>query len=48
MHLLNIRHDDDLLKSILKDIYKVYNSASLIKILKLMIQKNHDQRPTMK
>lgn len=43
-HLLNIRHDEDLLVKILKDVYKIYNSKSLLKLLKLMLNRENNER----
>ena len=48
LHLLNLRHDDELLSKILKQIYEVYESSSLIHILKSMLNKKREQRPSIK
>ena len=48
LNLLNLRHDDELLAKILDNIYQVYESKSLIHILRAMLTKNRDKRPSIK
>jgi len=48
MHLLNIRHDEDLLKRILKDVHKVYNSTPLLKILRYFLCQSSQNRVSLK
>jgi hypothetical protein len=45
---LNIRHDEELLLRILEDIYNVYESKSLVKIIKKALNLNSEKRPSLK
>ncbi len=48
MHLLNIRHDGDLLEQILRDVHKVYNCTGLLKILKFFLCRSSQDRLNLK
>jgi serine/threonine protein kinase len=48
LHLLNVRHDDELLSHMLERIYNVYESKALINALKALLTKNKDKRPSIK
>ena len=48
LHLLNVRHDEELLDRIIDEIYTVYESKSLGKIIKKILNLNSEKRPSIK